>query len=264
MTEHELIDLDEIARVLRSREGSARPRIRPRNHRLPQVLAASLLVALFAVGAGVLLRRSDSQRLGTSVSAACASVVEWKGVTYRGASPRQRLTLGDELGHGIVPACNDSVVNGKPTGDSQPTELKLARVVGIPERQAVASADGLTLYVSPGYFPQLPGTVLHDVVFGTDPNTPDERAGDCTRTTDARATVRSAGFGVLDVETENADAIPAKTPIFTDARTEISGGGSPPHVDVGDVVQARVLVCRKSDDPHFLKLVASRLVIEPR
>ncbi|MEK6275348.1 MAG: hypothetical protein AABM30_08420 [Actinomycetota bacterium] len=41
----------------------------------------------------------------------------------------------------------------------------------------------------------------------------------------------------------------------------VDGGGEPPHVSPGDIVRAQVLVCRKRDDPHFLKLVATRLTI---
>jgi hypothetical protein len=262
MTEHELIDFDEIATMLRERAGPARPRRRVRRLRRSQVLVASVLVALLVVGAALLLTHGDSRsRVRSSVSASCAAVVQWQGVTYSAISSKQPVALGEELGNGVVPACGDTIVDGKPAGDSQPMELKLSRVVGIPEREAVASADG-TLWVSPGYFPQLPGTAIHDAVFGADQNVPDERAGDCTRTADVRATVRTAGLGVLDVDIVGAEGIPAETPIFTDARTQITGGGSPPRVEPGEAIQAAILVCRKPDDPHFLKLVATRLAIE--
>jgi len=39
----------------------------------------------------------------------------------------------------------------------------------------------------------------------------------------------------------------------------VVGGGSPPRVEPGEIVRASVLVCRHADDPHFLKLVATRL-----
>jgi hypothetical protein len=53
--------------------------------------------------------------------------------------------------------------------------------------------------------------------------------------------------------------LPHENWIFTDARTVITGGGTKPHVKVGDVLRAQVLVCRHAKDPHFLKLVATHL-----
>jgi RNA polymerase sigma factor (sigma-70 family) len=49
--------------------------------------------------------------------------------------------------------------------------------------------------------------------------------------------------------------------IFVDARTLIEGGGPEPHVAPGDEIRAQVLVCRHRNDPHFLKLVATRLFL---
>ena len=122
------------------------------------------------------------------------------------------------------------------------------------------------MYVEPGYFMQVPHTPLHDLIFGTAVAIPNERS-DCDSnhmtTADVRAVVRGANSGTLAVTLLDPTSLPRKNYIFPDARTTIMGGGSTPHVAAGEVVRALVLVCRHSNDPHFLKLVATRLELRP-
>jgi hypothetical protein len=73
--------------------------------------------------------------------------------------------------------------------------------------------------------------------------------------------VKSANFGFLFVTLDESAGLPRETTIFPDARTVIDGGGAVPHVSPGDVVDAQVLACRHPNDAHFLKLVATRLVV---
>jgi len=188
----------------------------------------------------------------------CAAAVEWHGTTYLGTSLDAPAALGAELGGGTIPSCSDTP-GGTPM---QSQHVRLAAVGGVPSGQAVAVAgDAGHVFVAPGYFPQLPGTPLHELVYPTG-EAPDERGGDCgdAVTEDVQATVRSASFGFLNVTlADPPDRIPRDTPIFPEARTVVEGGGATPHVEPGDEIRARVLVCRHADDPHFLKLVATRL-----
>jgi hypothetical protein len=267
MKHFELIELDELAAMLREREGPPHPlrrRRRPWQNRMS--IATSLAAALAVAVVVFLVVRSGDDRpskVFSSSSASCAVTVEWRGITYRGTSVQQPMKLGAPLGHGSVPACNDTPGNSDGTG---PQPLALAEIAGIPPAQAVASADWQTLYLAPGYFPQVPGTLLHDLIYGMAAGVPDERRDDCrdAKTRDVRAKVLAAINGFLNVDLDDAPGLPRRTVIFPDARTLFTGGGSPPHVDPGNTVRARVLVCRHPDDPHFLKLVATRLAIGER
>jgi hypothetical protein len=263
MKHSELIELDELAVMLREREGPPHPL---RRHRRPlrnrPAIAASLAAVLATATVVFLVVRSGDDRPSKVASSnnSCAVVVEWHGTTYLGTSVQQPMKLGAPLGHGSVPACNDTPGNSDGTG---PQPLALAEIVGVPPAQAVASADWQTLYLAPGYFPQMPGTLLHDLIYGPRSRGPNERSNKCddAKTTDVRAKVLAANFGFLRVDLQDAPRLPRRTWIFPEARTLFTGGGSPPHVDPGDTVRARVLVCRDPDDPHFLKLVATRLAI---
>ena len=259
----ELIELDELTVMLREREGPPHPLRRyPRPGGNRPAIAASLAAVLATAAVVFLVVRSGDDRPSkvASSSGSCAVTVEWRGTTYQGTSVQQPMKLGAPLGHGSVPACNDTPGNSDGTG---PQPLALAEIAGIPPAQAVASADWQTLYLAPGYFPQVPGTLLHDLIYGTRSGVPNERGNKCrdAKTANMRAKVLAANFGFLRVDLEDAPGLPRRTWIFPDARTLLSGGGSPPHVDPGDTVRARVLVCRNPDDPHFLKLVATRLAI---
>ena len=218
------------------------------------VITAGIVGALLLIG-----RDGQAEAQGQVSSASCAASVQWRGISYLGTSTKQPFELGAALGHGTVPPCNDTI----PATNEQPTPLALARVVGIPPERAVASGDGLSLYVAPGYFPQLPHTELHDLIYGPRPDVPDERPNDCGEGTiaEVHGRVRTAYFGVLFLDFEDAAGLPEDSPIFPQAQTKIVDGGPVPHVDPGDEVQAEVVVCRKAEDPHFLKLVAKHLTI---
>jgi hypothetical protein len=138
-----------------------------------------------------------------------------------------------------------------------------------PETAIALAGDTSVLYVAPQFFPQIPGTRLHDIVYGPDSNEPNEREGaeGCPVSTTAEIAGRivSSSLGGLRVDASNPDAeLPGKNPIFTDARTKITRTGATiPFAEAADSVRASVLVCRNAHDPHFLKLVASRVEIEP-
>jgi hypothetical protein len=216
---------------------------------LRAAVKASLVAALVTAAVGVLTACGGQ---GSSTNAACASVVEWRGATYYGTTARQPLTLGEALDGGAVPLCNDTNTGNEETG-SQP--VALASIDGLPAEQAVAT-DPSTLYVAAGYFPQLPGTPLHDAIYGSRSDVPDERGTAChdAQTKELQGAIRNESFGNLWLDRR-------RDPIFTEARTVVEGGGSPPHVKPGDSVRAHVLVCRKKDEPHFLKVVVTRLTI---
>jgi hypothetical protein len=232
---------------------------RARRH-VTAVLVAGLAASAVAVVTACGGHEGKPARF-SSTSAACAAIVEWRGTTYYGTHPRQPLTLGAVLDGGTVPPCNDTVGTGvEPETESKPTAL--ARVVGLPPEQAIATAVDM-LYVAPGYFPQFPGTPLHDAIYGSESDVPDERGNVCrdAQTKELKGKVRSAVFGFLWVDRDHAGEQPPEEPIFVEARTVFDGGGEPPQVTAGATVSAQVLVCRKRDDPHFLKLVATRLTI---
>jgi hypothetical protein len=217
-------------------------------------VAAAVLVIVLS-GAG----ERDGTSSSANTSGSCAAVIEWRGATYSGARAQRPLRFGAALGRGTVPACLDTP--GSPGSELLP--VALVEVVGLLPAQAVGFESGDFLYLAPGYFPQQPRTPLHDALYGTHTDVPDERGDDCGDATvaEVRATVLAATFGSLRVELEDARDLPARTWIFPDARTLITGGGTPPHVSPGDSVRAQVLVCRKPDEPQFLKLVATRLAL---
>lgn len=259
----DLIKLDELVDLLRASEGPPRP---AREHRLRRPRRLALVIGVLAIAAavgiviGIVSRGTrDETPSGSGGSAAsCIAAVEWQGTTYVGSELQRAIPLGRSLGDGTIPACSDT----PGSGGTPPRSVSIVAVAGLPSREAVAAAgDPSVLYVAPGYFPQLPKTGLHDLLYGRSANRPDERGNDCNgaATAQVRATVQSANFGLLHVTLLDADNLPRENWIFPDAQTVIVGGGDEPHVRPGDVVRAQVLVCRHRNDPHFLKLVATRL-----
>jgi hypothetical protein len=220
-----------------------------------------LALLIVAVAAGTIGTIALSQGHGAArswVAGSCAAAVEWAGTTYAGDKLDQLAPLSDRLGNGTLPACVDTNA-GTPALERS---VSVVAIEGVPSREAVAIAgDRLHVYVAPGYFPQLPRTPLHDVVYGPSTDVPDERGDDCkdAKLANVRASVRSAHFGFLSVQLLDSDDLPRQNWIFSDAHTVVDGGGAEPHVDTGDVVRAQVLVCRHPNDAHFLKLVALRL-----
>jgi hypothetical protein len=273
----ELIDLAELADALRDREGPPRPqggetrRFRPRRLLVAAVLAAAIgaavAVAIATRGGDQASssRKQTPSRPGGSASASCAAAVEWHGTSYIGSKVRGPVKLASSLGEGTLPACNDM---GGAGGGTPRDSVAVVAVDGVSSDEAVALAgDSSVVYVNPDSFPQLPHTALHDLIYGPSPDLPNERS-ECepghTSTADVRAVVRAASFGVLAVTILEPEGLPRQNWIFPDAQTVITGGGATPHVAAGDGVRAQVLVCRHADDPHFLKLVATRLSLAPR
>ena len=268
---HDLIELDELAGVLREREGPAQPLRRQRvgpSRRLS--IAVGLLLAVVAAAAIAIFDlggEGKPSRPGGVSFAACAgpAPVKWQGRTYSGGRANQLLSLGPKLGTGTTPPCSDTFVNGVPTPPGPQGSVTVVSIDGISPRAAIATLGERTIYyIAPGYFPQLPNTPLHDMVFGPHPNIPNERRDDCAAAEQAEveAMVRSAERGYLRVTLLDSPDLPRENTIFPEARTVIEGGGAEPHVSPGDVIRAQVLVCRDPDDPHFLKLVATRLFLQ--
>lgn len=230
-------------------------------------VAALLIVAVARNGSDP-ADRATSGRQGTRsvANAACAAAVEWEGTTYYGGRVNGSFSLGRALGEGAVPSCQDSV-----PGTPSPTQsVALVRVTGLPPEMAVAIAgDASTIYQAPQFFPQIPGTRLHDIVYGADPNVPNERVGEggCSASTMAEidGKIVSSSLGGLRVDSSDSDAeLPGDNPIFTDAQTKVERADAAiPYAEPGDGVRASVLVCRNPDDPHYLMLVATRVTITP-
>jgi hypothetical protein len=120
-------------------------------------------------------------------------------------------------------------------------------------RTAVAG-DRRTLYLAPGYFPQLPDFPLHAWLFAR-PSAPIERPARCETRRRVRVTgaVDSAIFGFLVVRTARRQA-----EVFVDARTKIPHApGRLPYAKRGAKVRVQAVECRRGK--HFRKLVADRL-----
>jgi len=255
----DLIGLDEFAELLRGREGPPRPlqRRRARRSRRPALVVAVLAVAA-ATGitlAVVRLTGHDERQLGSGGSGSCAAAVEWHDTTYLGTAVHREVTLGRSLGSGTLPPCNDT----GPGSGGGAQSVSLVAVGEIPPRQAVAVAGQPSIvYVAPGYFPELPNTALHDLLYGPRTDIPNERAG-ClgSKTEEVQATMDGIA-GTLHVA---SGGLPRDTLIFVDARTRIDGGGPEPHLAPGDHIRTQVLLCRHRNDPHYLKLVATRLFL---
>jgi hypothetical protein len=280
------IELDELTDLLRAREGPARPQCYRRRRR--GLLHAAIAVSLAAAAlVAVALIRNGSERAqpangsektrpattasggtssGATRAASCAAVVEWNGTTYYGTGRLPRpISLAGPLGEGTVPSCQDTV----PGSPSPARSVALARVAGVPPEMAVSVArEAGTLYVAPQFFPQIPGTALHDLIYGHR-DVPNERVGieGCPTSTTAtiHGTVVSSGLGNLRVDASDPDAeLPGDNPIFTDAATKVTcEDASTPYAEPGDSVRASVLVCRNPDDPRYLKLVATRVELTP-
>jgi uncharacterized protein DUF6281 len=270
----ESADLIELE-VLRSREGPARPApARPlRRASLRIVFVALAAAAATGIVLGILSRGGDEtssspssghqqprSSTGGSAAASCVAAVEWDGTMYVGTGVlRSRAKLGDSLGDGTVPPCDD--MGGSDETGSR--SVALSAFDGVPPDQALAeSGHPSTVYVAPGWLSQIRHTPLHDLLYGADADIPYERT-ECqpghTTTADVRARVRGGGGGGIRVTVLEPTTLPRENWIFPDARTAVTGGGATPRVDPGDVIQAKVLVCRHAGDPHFLKLVATEL-----
>jgi hypothetical protein len=264
---HDLIELDELAGLLRDREGPAQPLRRQRlgpSRRLS--LALGILLAIAAAAAiAIFSERGGEGKPSSSgvIAGSCALAVEWQGTRYYGGRANQLIALGGKLGKGTTPPCGDVVGPGAPP-PGPPGSVTIVSIDGVSPRAAIATLGERTVYyLAPGYLPQVPNTALHDIVFGPHPNIPDERRGDCkgAEQTEVKAKVRAANTLDIFVTLLDSPDLPRENTIFPEARTVIEGGGAEPHVSPGDVIRAQVLVCRHPDDPHFMKLVATRLFL---
>ena len=142
---HDLIDVDELAALLRDREGPAQPLRRQRfgpSRRLS--IAVGILLAVAAAAAIAIFNerggdgRPSSSRVVSSPS--CAVVVEWQGTRYAGSrANHELLTLGATLGKGTTPPCGDTVVNGVPTPPGPPGSVTVVSIDGVSPRAAIAT-----------------------------------------------------------------------------------------------------------------------------
>jgi hypothetical protein len=201
--------------------------------------AAVLAVALAVAGAAA----SSSKR-----ATICAATVRWHGTTYFGGRTLRNLPLGVALRGGVVPGCNDT-----PGADEPDMPIALRSIPRVPLRTAVAG-DRRTLYLAPGYFPQLPDFPLHAWLFAR-PSAPIERPARCDTRRRVRLTgaVKSAIFGFLVLRTSRREV-----EVFVDARTRIPHApGRLPRARNGAKVRVDGVECRRGR--HFRKLVADRI-----
>jgi hypothetical protein len=256
---HDLISLEELAEALREREGPAKPERRARSRRRRVAVAAALGAAVVVGIVAALVVPNDKlpQSPLSGGAAACAAAVEWNGTTYFGGVVHGAVPRGRSLGKGTLPACGD----GGPIAPPEPVDV--VAIEGVPPEQAVAVAGQPdAVYTAPGWLSQIPKTPLHDLLYSGDETKPNERT-ECepghTTTADVRARVERGAGGGISVTLLEPTTLPHENWIFPDARTVVTGGGTPPRVEPGAVIRAEVLVCRHEDDPHFLKLVATRI-----
>jgi hypothetical protein len=178
----------------------------------------------------------------------CAATARWHGTTYFGGHTLRDLPLGFAVRGGVVPGCNDT------PGPNEPDmPIALRSIPRVPLRTAVAG-DRRTLYLAPGYFPQLPDFPLHAWLFAG-PNAPIERPALCDTRRRVRLTgrVESAIFGFLVLR-----ATRRQVEVFVDARTRIPHPrGRLPYARQGAKVRVVGVECRRGK--HFRKLVATRI-----
>ena len=92
----------------------------------------------------------------------CAATLDWNGVRYQGNGYRLPPELGERLGDGVVPGCDDG---GGASGDSS---ADVYAIEGVEPSVAVALAEGDAVYLAPEYsradamFPE----ALQPVIFG--------------------------------------------------------------------------------------------------
>jgi hypothetical protein len=203
-----------------------------------------------AAGVATALAVAGAAAGSSSRATACAATVQWHGTTYFGSRTLRDLPIGFALRGGVVPGCNDTPGANAP---DMPTALRSIPRVAL--RTAVAvSGDRRTLYLAPGYFPQLPDFPLHAWLFRRRA-APVERPATCDTRTRVRVTgtVESAilGFLVLRVRAH-------ELAVFVDAHTRIPHArGRLPYARRGATARVRGVECRRGR--HFRKLVANRV-----
>ena len=99
------------------------------------VALAALLVAGFATACS-----SSATSEGD-----CAALLDWNGVRYEGSGYRLPPELGERLGEGVVPGCDDG---GGAVGHAS---VQVYAVAGVDASVAVALAESDAVYLAPAY-----------------------------------------------------------------------------------------------------------------
>ena len=101
--------------------------------------------AAFATLALVGLLAGCTNESAGSAEGSCAALLDWNGVRYQVSGHRLPPELGDELGTGVEPGCDDG---GGAVGERSVTVYE---VVGVDPSVAVALADMDAVYLAPAY-----------------------------------------------------------------------------------------------------------------
>ena len=82
---------------------------------------------------------------GTASEGSCAALLDWNGVRYQGSGFRLPPELGERLGEGTYPGCDDG---GGPVSEEN---VQVFAVEGVDTAVAVATGDGAGVWLAPAY-----------------------------------------------------------------------------------------------------------------
>ena len=99
---------------------------------------------LLAVSAGLLAGCAAGSGEGDS-DASCDAALDWNGVRYQGSGTRLPPELGEAIGEGTVPGCDDG------DGDSGESTVTVFAVKGVDPAAAVGLEDDWAVYLAPAY-----------------------------------------------------------------------------------------------------------------
>jgi hypothetical protein len=160
----DLIQLEELAEVLRVREGPPTPRAHIRHSPRRRLAVAAVLAAVAVTGIALAIvtrgggeqapsssggREQTLPSSSRSSAASCAAVVEWHGTRYLGTKVKGPVKLGRSLGDGTIPPCNDT---GGDNGGT-PAARSVPLVAGdrlSPDEVVAVAGDPSIVYISPG------------------------------------------------------------------------------------------------------------------
>lgn len=103
---------------------------------MSRALLAALLAAVAVAGCASGEARTDAD---------CAALLDWNGVRYQGAGTRGPAELGERLGEGSLPGCDDG---GGPVEDEA---VEVFAVAGVAPEIAVAVPGHDAVYLAPDY-----------------------------------------------------------------------------------------------------------------
>jgi hypothetical protein len=172
---------------------------------------------------------------------------------------REPVEVGEPLGEGVVPSCNDTV----PPDPSAERIVRVRALTGISPNVAVAiEEDGgePTVWLAPGYPVEHPAHPLHDRLFGGSDEPDEERGLTCEAPVSFQARAATTPGGVAFRVVSDDEAVAALLArhddgsVSIDAQTAVSGldRDGLPYLEAGDEFRLTVRGCSGLDGVRVL------------